>query len=136
VADQMVAGHENRIQRLEEGVPDLSAKVATCLSQIEHTREHLGDKIGVVSGNVDAVLKEMRQHASDSTRRFEKVFECLEEQKESIGSQNLRVSSLESHTQVGKERWKGFKKFGLALVLTGLGAVAAKFGQQLYAWLA
>lgn len=112
----IIESHEDRIQRLESDIPELTAQVTTVAGKVETVcdqQQELGKKM-------DSLSVMMGAHAKSSAENFEKV----------LG----RVDVLEK-SKLQLEGVKKFMSWALKPALLIGGAILAQFGQVIFVFL-
>lgn len=123
-SDLIAEGHEDRIQRLEDNYPQLAASMAAAVVRIDN----MDKSVAGVDKKMDEVLDAIKQHANDSQNRMATLAEDIQKHEQ-------RIAPLKLFVEKRNRRWNILKKSSIPLLLAAAGAVAAKFGEQIYAWL-
>lgn len=123
-ADILVEGHEDRIQRIEDNYPQLASAMAATAVRLDN----LDTRVGGVDKKMDDILDAIQRHANDSQKRMLDLSQDLLKHEK-------KIEPLKAFLDKRAHRWSLLKKSLIPLLLASAGAVAAKFGEQIYAWL-
>lgn len=112
--------HEERIQRIEEQIPELTVQVAQCVNDLGHVKKSLDG----IDHKMDALHGALAVHAKETDRRIADVSD--------------RVHSLEDVNRACTGRIDAFmgliKKLVLPTFAAGTGAFAASYGKAFFDW--
>lgn len=108
----LISSHEDRLQRVESNVGDLTVAVAEARGDIQRTEGKVDDGFQALSEKLDRY------------NGLHERFEFLEP----------KVARLEAGAKGRARLVSGIKKAGIGILLTGLGGAAAKLGEVLLVW--
>lgn len=105
----LISSHEDRLQKVEEGVKECAVAVAGCQGEIKRIGEKVDDGFAALGEKLDK-------------------YNGLHEKTAALGD---RLHTLEVKAKVKAKRIGAVKGAGWGVLLTGLGAAAAKFGEDI-----
>lgn len=128
VAYSITDSHENRIHRLESETSEMKADVAESLVRIATLDSKIDDSRQSIIDKMDIMIDAMQAHAKDSAARFERI-------SHTMGRYENRLEPIEIATKEKKKRILTLRKVSIPLALASAGALATKFGEQLWDWI-
>ena len=111
-------GHEDRIQRLENGLSDLKVAHAETSADVKHLGIQLTDLHQHISSKIDAYANHVNQKLIDQTAEVAKINNKLVEH-------DKFVETVSKERAEQAERWESAKKY-VGTAITGAGAIGLK----------
>lgn len=130
----MVRSHEERLQRVESDLTDLTAGVASTEAltkegneKLERMEELILYKLSVAADGVAASVKVLSSHV---TNQIEVVSNTLAAQNTAYAKANERVMALEKRIEKSDWLWTKIKQMAIPLAILST-ALITKFGEFL-----
>lgn len=113
--------HEDRIQRIEEQLPELTVQVAQCVTDLGHVKKSLDG----IDQKVDAIHGALNVHSKTTDERMSTMSDRIEDleatEAKCVGRMDAFVGMI--------------KKVMLPTIAAGTGAIAASYGKAIFDWL-
>lgn len=130
----MVRSHEERLQRVESDLTDLTAGVASTEAltkegneKLERMEELILYKLSVAADGVAASVKVLSSHVTD---QVELISKTLSDQNTAYAKANERVMALEKRIEKSDWLWTKIKQMAIPLAILST-ALITKFGEFL-----
>ncbi len=117
----MIASHEDRLQRVEDGVRDCAVGISNVRGDVGLIRQSLADGFEKLSYKLDI---DADKHDSIDARH--------EQVLTSLRDLHPRLEALETGRRAREKQLSSLRKAGIGIVLALLGGAAAKFGEMLW----
>ena len=110
--------HEDRLHELEQRLPDLQVEFAEHSTNFTHLKASIDDQVLPSMKRIEEAIAKMAADGSEAARHIEQRLGVLE------GDRNVKIE--------GRKLWRGRLLGGAGLLI---GAMLAKFGEAIFAWL-
>lgn len=123
--EPMVEAHEDRIQRLEQGLSEVRVELATNSERLNAVVNKLDEIIPTVQGAIENCISPITQRLSDHLASDEKIHS-------EVAAALPRLQSLEDAYEKKKERKKAWKGFWYAVAVAGGGILTKELAVKLF----
>jgi len=133
--DPIIESHEERINRVEDGVSKLSTQLATNTERLDSLSEKLDLMADKITQKVESCINSLSQGLiahSEEDRRVHANVDKLSEKSERIDN---RVDRLEEGVAKSRKKWDLIKKIGLPLLIALGGVIAERLGSLIWTWM-
>ena len=111
--------HEERIQKLEANLGELSMQIATTSTDIKYISQKIEDSASQISNKIETVMSVFSEKLSDHISDDKVLANEIKDLKDNLDKTTDKVKEVESRHLSSEIRIRSFKKFGLALLLAG-----------------